>query len=332
MTLDEAYKIVKESDKKYYCYVLRDGMKPFYIGIGGKKRRIREHSYEVTAYKKGTLNVKRPNLGKIGKMVNIESRGDFVDYGVIGFYDSWEEACEVEAELISFVGRVANGGPLLNMTDGGDGAAGRPASDKQKEAARKANSKPKSRESIQKMIDTKNKTDGWAKSFLGKTHTEEWRKAMSERMSGENSPFYGKRGELCHNFGRTHSEETRKLISEKVRKHFDPLLEAKRKAKEEFDKNFHGPAYPGNICRKRAAKVAVEELKQNPERSAEAVFSKMGNKKPSGMKARLKKYIDNILAGNPTTQSKDLLIRLENLEFRERFLSKLLEIYNSLEE
>lgn len=331
MTLDEAYKIVKESDKKYYCYVLRDGMKPFYVGIGGKKRRIREHSYEVTAYKKCALNIKRPNLAKIGKMINIESRGNFVDYGVIGFYDSWEEACEVEVELIAFVGRVANGGPLLNMTDGGEGAVGRPTSDKQKEAARKANSKPKSRESIQKMIDTKNKTGGWVKSFLGKTHTEEWRKAMSERMSGENSHFYGKRGELCHNFGRIHSEETRKLISERVRSHYEPILEAKRLAQIEFESNFHGPIIPKEIFRIRQLQQAFIARKTDPEKSAHAVFSKM-KRKPEGIRERLLNYIEETTKGNFVTQSKVLNENLKSEEYRNKFLNKLLEIFNSLEE
>lgn len=330
MTLDEAYKIVKESDKKYYCYVLRDGMEPFYVGIGGKKRRIREHSYEVTAYKKGTLNIKRPNLGKIGKMINIESRGNFVDYGVIGFYDSWEEVCEVEAELISFVGRVANGGPLLNMTDGGEGAVGRPTSDKQKEAARKANSKPKSRESIQKMIETK-RTIGCRSSFLGKTHTDAWRKDMSERMSGENSHFYGKRGELCHNFGRTHSEETRKLISERLRSRYEPILEAKRLAEIEFERNFHGPVIPKEIFRIRQLQQAFIARKTDPEKSAHAVFSKM-KRKPEGIKERLLTYIEETTKGNSVTQSKVLNENLKSEEYRNKFLNKLLEIFNSLEE
>lgn len=220
MNLNEAYKLIKESDKPYYCYSMDRGIKsPFYVGVG-KGRRIREHSYELTAFDKGTQpHPEKCNTHKLNIMRKLRDSGEEIDYQIMSFHDTWEQACEAEIELIAFIGRKANGGPLANLTDGGEGCVGRPTSEKQKQAARVANSKPKSRESIQKMIDTKNATDGWAKSFLGKTHTEEWRKNMSERMSGENSHFFGKTGELCHNFGKRRTEEQkakmREILAEK---------------------------------------------------------------------------------------------------------------------
>lgn len=39
--------------------------------------------------------------------------------------------------------------------------------------------------------------------FFGKHHTEEIRNKLSKCNKGENSPLYGKRGEMNHNFGRT---------------------------------------------------------------------------------------------------------------------------------
>ena len=59
------------------------------------------------------------------------------------------------------------------------------------------------------------------RGMLGKTHTEEWCKEHSERMSGENNPFYGKdwedygghpRGFL----GRHHTEENKKTMTLKA--------------------------------------------------------------------------------------------------------------------
>lgn len=55
----------------------------------------------------------------------------------------------------------------------------------------------------------------------GHKHTEEWKKARSEAMSGENNPFYGKKLSEEHRqnvinsiIGRKHSEETKKKQSE----------------------------------------------------------------------------------------------------------------------
>lgn len=57
--------------------------------------------------------------------------------------------------------------------------------------------------------------------FLGKTHTEEWKKQHSENMSGKNNPFYGKhhtkdakmKNRAAH-IGKKCSEETKRKISE----------------------------------------------------------------------------------------------------------------------
>ena len=52
----------------------------------------------------------------------------------------------------------------------------------------------KTPEELSKTISELNKLrTGAANPFYGKTHTEETKKILSERMSGENNPFYGKK-------------------------------------------------------------------------------------------------------------------------------------------
>ena len=51
---------------------------------------------------------------------------------------------------------------------------------------------------------------------FGVPHTEEWKKAMSERMSGENHPMYGRTGKNHPQFGVPRTEEQKKAQSEKM--------------------------------------------------------------------------------------------------------------------
>lgn len=53
-------------------------------------------------------------------------------------------------------------------------------------------------------------------TLKGGHHTEEAKRKMSEAQRGEKSWMFGRRGKLCHNFGRKLSEETRKKISERM--------------------------------------------------------------------------------------------------------------------
>lgn len=67
-----------------------------------------------------------------------------------------------------------------------------------------------------KIYKTTNPKYGYNKKFGGSngSPTEETKRKMSEVAKGENSHWYGKCGELSHNYGRKHSEETK----EKIRK------------------------------------------------------------------------------------------------------------------
>jgi group I intron endonuclease len=61
--------------------------------------------------------------------------------------------------------------------------------------------------------------------------TDDFRKEMSEKMTGENNPMYGKFKELNPFYGKTHTIENRKIIAEKSKNNWDNL------SKEDKQKN-----------------------------------------------------------------------------------------------
>jgi group I intron endonuclease len=49
-------------------------------------------------------------------------------------------------------------------------------------------------------------------SFIGKKHTEEWKKIMAERIKGERHPMFGKRGILSPTFNRKHTSKEKEKM------------------------------------------------------------------------------------------------------------------------
>ncbi len=116
MTAAEVMALIRASEKRFYCYVLRrpDG-RPFYIGAGSGKR-VLEHERDARTTRRG---YKRSLIRRILK------DGEKVNYWIAGLFDTWEEACEEERQLIALYGRADTGkGPLTNRTDGGEGIVG----------------------------------------------------------------------------------------------------------------------------------------------------------------------------------------------------------------
>ena len=88
-----------------YRHIRLDKNEPFYIGIGKTLKR---------AYSKANRNIHWKRI--------IEHSS--YDVEIIVNNITWEEACEKETELIRFYGRRDLGmGPLVNMTNGGEGVA-----------------------------------------------------------------------------------------------------------------------------------------------------------------------------------------------------------------
>lgn len=130
----------------------------------------------------------------------------------------WEEACQIEKELIAFYGRKDLGtGILRNLTDGGEGVIG--LSEESKIKMSEAKRGKKLSESAKKKLSKANK---------GKKLSERTKRKISESKKGENNPFHGKKhsketkkklseerkGEKNQFYGKKHSEETRRKMSE----------------------------------------------------------------------------------------------------------------------
>jgi hypothetical protein len=96
-----------------YRHIRLDKNEPFYIGVGSDKD-----------YKRAYNKHKRTNFWK-----NITNK---ISYEVEILLDNltWDEACKKEIEFIKLYGRADLGkGPLVNMTDGGEGQYGRKISE-----------------------------------------------------------------------------------------------------------------------------------------------------------------------------------------------------------
>jgi hypothetical protein len=136
-----------------YRHIRLDTNEVFYIGIGNKKNR---------AYHKHSRNRHWVNIvNKIPYEVQIIKSGL-----------NWNDACELEKVLISWYGRKDLGlGPLVNMTDGGDGTLGLIPHNKGGIGFKH------SKDSIDKMSGENN-------GFFGKKHTDEVKLKMSKLATG----------------------------------------------------------------------------------------------------------------------------------------------------
>jgi hypothetical protein len=153
-----------------YRHIRLDKNEPFYIGIGAHLKR----AYEKTKRNKFWYNV-------VAK----------TEYNVeILFYDlTWEEAAKKEKEFIKLYGKRNNKtGPLVNITDGGDGILGfRHSEDTKRKISIKTKEMMKNRsEELTKEYLNKArnsyKLKEYYKSRIGKEghkHTEETKKNMS---------------------------------------------------------------------------------------------------------------------------------------------------------
>jgi hypothetical protein len=146
-----------------YQHRRNDTNEVFYIGIGKEQKR---------AFIKSSRSKYWKNIANLGYTIEITHKDV-----------CWEEARAIECYLIAFYGRRDLGlGPLVNMTDGGEGTLGIVPSEETKEKIRLAN--------------------------IGKKHTEETkvklRKPRSEQLNLKQSE---------RQKGRKHSKETKTKIS-----------------------------------------------------------------------------------------------------------------------
>lgn len=101
-----------EEKREHYVYVIfRADGSPCYVGKGCGKR------YKVHLY--NTKNIPNKHLARI-----IEKERGRLAIVKLREYLSEPESFEIETAFILAIGRIANGGPLVNQTDGGGGMVG----------------------------------------------------------------------------------------------------------------------------------------------------------------------------------------------------------------
>ena len=150
-----------------YRHIRLDKNEPFYIGIGNDD-----------IYQRANSKTHRNNHWK--------SITSITDYRVEILFDgiTYEFAKEKEIEFIQIHKRKEDGGTLCNITLGGDGCLGLVHT----EESKKKMGEPNKGKSI----------SDWHKKRISEFHTgkvvsEETKKKMSEKLSGVNSPMYGKK-------------------------------------------------------------------------------------------------------------------------------------------
>lgn len=181
---------------------------PCYVGKG-KGRRWLDHERKKNPtsihLKRLILEAKRQSL----ELPKIKIRENL----------SEEEAFVLERELIKAIGRRDLGtGPLVNLTDGGDGEAGRVVSQKTRELLRNLN--------LGKTLTEEHKNNiGSGVKASGFKFNEEQLKSISEKQIGKSkvwTPEGRERFVAFHtgkqwHLGHKHSEETKEVIREKAR-------------------------------------------------------------------------------------------------------------------
>lgn len=151
--------------KNAYVYELwrPDTVRPFYVGVGCGKRVADYRNGRNAHFRHVVAKLNRQAMGVVAKIL------------VEGL--TWGEACDIERQHIALYGRTDLGlGPLVNMTDGGEGAFGHIKSAENRAKLRAANlGKKKSPEARLKMRLAK----------LGKPQSAEHRKNRAKALRGK---------------------------------------------------------------------------------------------------------------------------------------------------
>lgn len=194
---------------------------PFYIGIGSDGKYKRAYS--------------KHQRGRHWNAIKNKT-----EYEVEIMLDNltWDEACKKEIEFIALYGRSDKKmGPLVNQTDGGDGAFGVIVSE---ETRKKISDRQKGKvfsEEHKKNLGLKAKGRKYSAEYvkemsrraIGRKYSDERNNQISQTLkylyaSGERTPTYkpenltaeGRRRISECARGRTHTEESKRKISEKA--------------------------------------------------------------------------------------------------------------------
>lgn len=158
---------------QFYVYVYRDPSRknePIYVGKGQDDRAYEHLKYAQNNHFKNRLaKMKRNGIEPVINVVDMPSEA---------------LAIQCEVDTIARLGRKdLKLGPLLNQTDGGEGASGRITRDDTKQKLSNINKgKTRSDETRQKISD----------GLKGRPFSLKHRQSLSVLKKGENNPNYGK--------------------------------------------------------------------------------------------------------------------------------------------
>lgn len=174
---------------KYYLYQHSklDTGEVFYIGIGNTIDAKRADGFDRAYYKSTRTKFWMNIVKKHGRKVEILFTSDDFDFII-----------SKEIELIAKYGRRDKGlGPLVNLTDGGEGAPGVKKAPLSKESLERMRAKLTGRKIPQEVRESISRAlKGRVSPMKGRKHTKENKEAASRRM-----------------FGKKVSEETKKKLS-----------------------------------------------------------------------------------------------------------------------
>jgi hypothetical protein len=215
-----------------YQHRRKDTNEIFYIGIGKNENR----AYKCGKFRSEFWN----NIAKHGYVIEITHRDI-----------TWEEACVIEKYLISFYGRRdLDLGPLVNLTDGGEGGFGMILNDEAREKIRQfqlslnKKGKPGRKKSIEEIEKIR-------KKLTGRLHSEETKIAMMKpRLNKENYKKPKQKIE-CPHCGMQSQPATA------YRFHFDNCLAITGNKKHEGKKYGKQETYTCPHCNKQGGRTMV---------------------------------------------------------------------------
>jgi hypothetical protein len=204
-----------------YLHKRKDNNEVFYIGIGNDIKRAFDIKNRKNKHWKKVVN-------KYGHIVEI-----------IKDNLSWDEACELEKYWIKFYGRFdLNGGTLVNMTDGGEGQPNPSEETRQKLKYQRTEDQKQNLRSYQ--IGVKQSEETIKKRINSGFHkTEEYRKKMSESLSGDKNP----------NKKEENKKKLRKPKKPRTKEHSQKISEAK-KGKPSWNKGVQLEKFVCDVCGK----------------------------------------------------------------------------------